>query len=521
MELGILAGVALLGYGLSNAGKTSAPDDAVSPFPDDAAANNQISADEDRLYDANFQASMDPEQTGIVPPNMGPAFDRRNRQLTAHQLQAPWAAQGRNCNPTGPYYRSEKNMATSDAWKQDRMELFTGELDACRSRTGTYRAKREAGPMFNPAQSAAPVSFSGRQAYVDLRGAQDEEQFQLGQKYEGVGPVDPVRVGPGLGLDPSVPAAGGYQQFFRIMPENANSYRKTNLPGRVVPGMVPVPAGAAVGQATQTGQGKVVWDAARQPLQESRAAVTGHAQYGCFRTREQPEPVHPYAGHAVRPGGVLSGVDATNRVREDGRFCGFVLNAAGERAGQGGYANPSAGDPGAFRQALNALPIGAPRGWNQGGFAAAGVQARPTQREQGGAAPNVGGMAGATTVRGQEVRPTQRDTCHMAQGQAYGGVRGVGPVFDAGVNPDKPDFTVGYTPGAAAPNQWAPCQPTARLRQPPNAARVNEGSMTSVQYGRPGEVVSCMNKLPSAANLDLGLASRVLNTNPLTHPLYR
>ncbi len=51
-----------------------------------------------------------------------------------------------------------------------------------------------------------------------------------------VGPAPKVNVGPGLGLDPSVPAAGGYQQMFRVNPNNVGAYKLTQLPGRIVPG---------------------------------------------------------------------------------------------------------------------------------------------------------------------------------------------------------------------------------------------------------------------------------------------
>ena len=521
MELGILGAVALLGYGLASSGKRPVARAAGREAPgctlEDAQANNRISEREGELYDANFQAAMASKQTGIVPPGLAPAFDAHNRALTANQLRQPG---GLNCNPAGPFYRSEKTMATSDAYKQNRLELFTGELDACRSRTGTYGHKRETGPLFAPGRSAAPVSFSGRQAYVDLRGAQDEEMFQLGNKYDGVGPVDPLRVGPGLGLDPSVPAAGGYQQFYRVYPENANSYRKTTLPGRTIPGMAPVGGAATVGLPTQRGEGKTVWDTCRRPLQEARASATGQAVHGAHRTRAQPEPVYAYAGNASRQIGAQGGAgEALQRVRADDRFTGFTLNAAG-RSAAGGYQRQEFVDPGTFREPPGPLPLGAPRGWDQGGFAAAvqNSKARPTQREQGGAAPNVGATHPATAPRNQAARPTQRNWAHPAQGAAYaGGAPAL--TLDAGVDVDKPDYTCGYMPGAAAANQWNPNQPGARLRRPPNAARVEQGGMTSVNYGEHGENTSCMNKVPIKANLDLGLAGRVLSGNQLTHPL--
>ena len=50
-------------------------------------------------------------------------------------------------------------------------------------------------------------------------------------KMNNVNPADKVYVGRGLGLDPNVPAAGGFQQFFRVLPNNINDERMHTLPG--------------------------------------------------------------------------------------------------------------------------------------------------------------------------------------------------------------------------------------------------------------------------------------------------
>jgi len=46
-------------------------------------------------------------------------------------------------------------------------------------------------------------------------------------------PVEKQLVGPGLGLAPEVPAAGGFHQQYRVMPTNVGEYKLTQLPGRV------------------------------------------------------------------------------------------------------------------------------------------------------------------------------------------------------------------------------------------------------------------------------------------------
>jgi hypothetical protein len=49
-------------------------------------------------------------------------------------------------------------------------------------------------------------------------------------------PVEKQQVGPGIGLDYSVPAQGGFQQFTRVLPNNVSDYKANQLEGRVKAG---------------------------------------------------------------------------------------------------------------------------------------------------------------------------------------------------------------------------------------------------------------------------------------------
>lgn len=50
-----------------------------------------------------------------------------------------------------------------------------------------------------------------------------------------LGPAPQVHVGPGLGLDANVAASGGFQQVYRVLPNNVGAYKLTTLPGRPGP----------------------------------------------------------------------------------------------------------------------------------------------------------------------------------------------------------------------------------------------------------------------------------------------
>src|SRR6056300_749612 len=51
-------------------------------------------------------------------------------------------------------------------------------------------------------------------------------------KMNNLSPIEKQMVGPGLGLAPEVPAAGGFHQQYRVMPTNVGEYKPTQLAGR-------------------------------------------------------------------------------------------------------------------------------------------------------------------------------------------------------------------------------------------------------------------------------------------------
>lgn len=66
-------------------------------------------------------------------------------------------------------------------------------------------------------------------------------------------PVERLNIGPGLGVGPNVPATGGFQQFFRVLPTNVNEERLVQLEGRAGPPAAIIPSGwTQQGGLTQT-----------------------------------------------------------------------------------------------------------------------------------------------------------------------------------------------------------------------------------------------------------------------------
>tara|TARA_B110000503_G_scaffold116469_1_gene175620 strand:- start:2071 stop:3210 length:1140 start_codon:yes stop_codon:yes gene_type:complete len=113
---------------------------------------------------------------------------------------------------------------------------------------------------------------SSGQELLDMRG----RMFDSG-RMNNLSPVEKQLVGPGLGVNSSVPAAGGYQQMFRVNPVNVGEYRLTTLPGRSGPA-VDVTGGrsAKVGELTHNKPDTTAYLPSRLPMMAGRAqGMTG------------------------------------------------------------------------------------------------------------------------------------------------------------------------------------------------------------------------------------------------------
>ena len=76
----------------------------------------------------------------------------------------------------------------------------------------------------------------GQTTFVNGMPVQDfRDRPWVSGQMNNLAPSEKVMVGPGLGIDPSVPAQGGFQQLFRPMPNNVGAYKLTQLPGRAGP----------------------------------------------------------------------------------------------------------------------------------------------------------------------------------------------------------------------------------------------------------------------------------------------
>jgi hypothetical protein len=209
MELAIIGGLALVGWSLSPAGvsrrvqhtpRVNMTDDSISEYPFDPDTSHQELLETD------------------------------TRQVKSHVRQARAVLQ--------EYSKSDKTAAADT---QRKMELFTGSDNL------QWKKKDDVPRLFEPEETSVAVSSGGKAlstASYDPSTLRDRNVF--GSTMNNALPFAQERVGPGLGVDASVPSTDGLHSQFRVLPTHTlNAYRTNQLPGRSTAG------GALVGSGSR------------------------------------------------------------------------------------------------------------------------------------------------------------------------------------------------------------------------------------------------------------------------------
>jgi hypothetical protein len=109
-------------------------------------------------------------------------------------------------------------------------------------------------------------------------------RFYVSAQMNNLSPVEKVFVGRGLGIDPEIPASGGFQQLYRVNPNNVGAYRLTTLPGRIAPGASTTgwsqPTAGTYGDITHYAPSKTAYLPSRYPAVANRAQGQGGAVTG-------------------------------------------------------------------------------------------------------------------------------------------------------------------------------------------------------------------------------------------------
>lgn len=178
-------------------------------------------------------------------------------------------------------------------------------------------------------------------------------------KMNNLAPVERLQIGPGLGVGADVPSTGGFQQFFRVLPNNINEERLTTLEGRTGPADAFIKnGGTVIGDITHQAKDTKAWhrDPARGRAGGQGGAVTGAEGRPDFLktrrttvrqetgTRTDGQEYGPAQYNVAQPYAVGSKAytdktltrSSDNRMNADRAGNGQCMNVRADPLGQGG-----------------------------------------------------------------------------------------------------------------------------------------------------------------------------------------
>lgn len=136
----------------------------------------------------------------------------------------------------------ETRQYQDDSQIQQRMEIYTGlRQERDREQIGVP-TKRETKNLFTPAERTTSYGYqygtSGKSGPgLSITRQKEYEEMKQTIKFKtNEQPFEKIQVGRGLAISSEVPAAGGFQQYTRIVPDNISDYKANQLPGMVAGG---------------------------------------------------------------------------------------------------------------------------------------------------------------------------------------------------------------------------------------------------------------------------------------------
>jgi hypothetical protein len=136
----------------------------------------------------------------------------------------------------------ETRQYQDDSQIQQRMEIYTGlRQERDREQIGVP-TRRETNNLFTPAEKITGYGYqygtSGTSGpgLAITRQKEFEEMKQTIKFKTNEQPFEKIHVGRGLAISSEIPAAGGFQQYTRIVPDNISDYKSNQLPGMVAGG---------------------------------------------------------------------------------------------------------------------------------------------------------------------------------------------------------------------------------------------------------------------------------------------
>jgi hypothetical protein len=315
MELAIAASIAGLGYYFNSTQDAKKP----TPMKPTSLSSTQNARVATTLDQSNPEKSLLSEarqmEERAAEKKWTQAQDPQNTNVIANQRLYP-------------FFKSARTQNLNESILDRKRDLFMGN-------ESTYVKKEEATARFKTLPQQ--IDSSGSQG-----NAQCPRRMPVASMLQNnVLPAEQIRVGPGVGL-PVDELAGndGFHPRLRVLPSNANVYRRNQLQGRIKAGK-PLNGVRAADPVVRNNNPPAVWDMSRYPLQKGKATVNALKQ----RPNASPECVNryheqDYAGVAHMPSGHAIETSQNTRIRDDDNMGFDQTNiTAASTTGTGGYSH--------------------------------------------------------------------------------------------------------------------------------------------------------------------------------------
>jgi hypothetical protein len=128
-----------------------------------------------------------------------------------------------------------------DSQVQQRMEIYTGLREERDRKDMGVPNKVETVNLFTPQERTTGYGYQygqgGSGPGLNITRQKELEEYKYSLKFKtNEQPIEKIQVGRGLAINSDVPAAGGFQDYTRIVPDNISDYKSNQLPGMVAGG---------------------------------------------------------------------------------------------------------------------------------------------------------------------------------------------------------------------------------------------------------------------------------------------
>lgn len=293
MELAVAGSIAALGYFFSSSSKEESTSSDKKPTPVPRSTNAR----------PGTVIEPDPEKTTLL--SEARKMEEEAAEKKWKEAQDPQSTNVIHSQRLYPFFRSARTQNLNESILDRKRDLYMGN-------ESTYMKKQESGARFKALPQQ--IDSSGSQG----NGMCPRRMPVPSMIQNNVLPTEQIRVGPGVGI-PSGETTGndGFHPRLRVMPSNANVYRRNQLQSRIHAGKA-LNGVRGVDPVVRNNNPPRVYDMNRYPLEKGKATINAAIQRPMVNT-ECVKRVHEkdYTGPAQGRGGHQVENAQNTRVRDD------------------------------------------------------------------------------------------------------------------------------------------------------------------------------------------------------------